>query len=152
MADLTKQVETPPAKGFPKGILIVAAAAIVLLGLGGYAVQNFVINKVGKLAGEKAIESKTGAKVNINESGSFKVKSKEGEREGGTTASGPDDMHKIVPQFSFGTITVSAKVDNDGGKGWTIMAKDVEKNNFDSYIKDLESTGWVSQSTVSMVV
>lgn len=144
------QPQTP--KGFPRNLIIGGVLVIAVLALVGYSIQTFVLGKLGKFAVQKAIESQTGAKVDYNDNGSLKINSKEGNLEIGTAAKWPEGMPSDIPQFSFGTITASMKTDNENGKGWTVMAKDVEKNSFDKYIKDLEGKGWITKSTISMAV
>lgn len=156
---MTEQNTTPDPNtnsssgGFPKWA-IVLIVILVILSIAGYAVKNFLGKKIAESVIEKTIEARTGAKVDINSAGegSLKVKNKDGELAIGATAQWPSDMPNDVPKFSAGTIVAAIKTDNNEGKAWSVVIKDVEKSAVDAYLVNLKAQGWQSTSQVDMVV
>jgi hypothetical protein len=146
-------VANPSSGGFPKWA-IVLIVVLVVLSIAGYVVKNFLGKKIAENVVEKTIEAGTGAKVDLNSAGegSLKVKSKDGELAVGTSAQWPSDMPSDVLKFSSGTIVAAIKTDNEQGKAWSVVVKDVEKSAVDAYLADLKAQGWKLISQVETIV
>lgn len=135
--------DKPQSKGISKGAIIAIVAVVVIVAI-LYVGQKFLARKIGEGIVEKTIESQTGADVDINGEG-IKIENEEGTFEVNASAEWPADIPADVPEFTFGTITGVIK-NSQQPQGWSVMAKDVTKENFDSYVEKLTGSGWVSKA------
>jgi len=133
------------SKGISKGLIIAIVVIIVVLYFG----QKFLIRRAGEKMVEKAIEVNTGSKVDIGNEG-IKIRDEKGTMEVGTSAQWPKDMPSDVPQFKFGIITAAIKTTQEL-KGWSVLVKDVTKENADAYTKELADKGWTLKSQITMM-
>jgi len=95
------------------------------------------------------IKARTGINVDISSGKeSLKISGKEGGMTVGTSASWPADLPTDVPKFTAGQITMAVK----SGNNWTVIIKEVKKEETEEYLAQLQKNGWVSENEVDFVV
>jgi hypothetical protein len=92
---------------------------------------------------EKAIERATGGKAQVDaNSGSLKIKTKEGEVEYGAASKWPSDIPEDVPKFEAGKFQSSTRMSVDNGTSWIMGIGDVEGDAVTAYVQALKDAGW----------
>ncbi|MCJ7740217.1 hypothetical protein MUP32_02785 [Candidatus Microgenomates bacterium] len=135
-------------KGIPKSLIIIGVVVLVLIVI-GYVVQNFVMRMAGEKLAESLIKSRTGVEVDIKSGGEgMMVAGKDGEMEIGNTAQWPSDMPPDVPKFPAGNVVMSTNVNNS----WTVILKNVTKENVEKYVSELQKIGWQADNEVNIMV
>ena len=154
----TKATASPKAKPAKKKknktlvIVVIIISVLVLLGIGGYFISAFVINKIGGSLVENVVEKGTGGNVKVDtKTGSAELKTNEGSINVGSSAQWPSDLPSDVPKFSVGKITMSTKV-TTVPKGWSVLISDVTENDVTNYKNNLIAKGWVEESSASFGV
>jgi len=126
---------------------------LVLLGLGGAAVMKFFAGRIGKGVVEKAIETKTGTKVDLSGLDDGKMTftdSKTGTKVdiGGNTV--PDSFPKDFPIYPGANVTSSASNTGEDKKDgfWLTLTTADSPDKVNEYYKDeLSKNGWTIEST-----
>jgi len=141
----TREVSEPSKKS--NTALIIILVILVVLGVGGYLISKFVINKVAEKGAETLIGAATGGKVDVdtsNNSVTFKDGDNSIEVNGGTW---PADMP--APKYSSGKVEASTKLGSGTDQGWSVTISGTSQAQFDTYKSELGSAGW-TQSTDSL--
>lgn len=126
---------------------------LVLLGLGSAIVMKFFANKIGSGLVEKAIESKTGVKTNIEDLESGKVTftdSKTGSEVRIGTNEVPDSFPKDFPLYKNAKVTSSlagSQAGNSNGFWLTLSTPDTKDAVLAFYKTELAKNGWSIDST-----
>ena len=158
MDEQSKVSENNSGTNTPKGskknnkalvIVVVIIVVLVLLGISGYLISAFVINKVGGSLVENVVESGTGGNVKVDtKTGSAEIKTNDGSVNVGSSAQWPSDLPSDVPKFSVGKVTMSTKV-NTEPKGWSVLISEVSESDVTNYKNDLIAKGWTEESSAS---
>lgn len=121
---------------------------LVLLGIGSTIVMKFFANKIGTGIVEKAIESKTGVKTNIQDLEKGKMTftdSKTGAKVDIGSNSVPDTFPKDFPLYPGAKVTSSlsgAQAGKSNGFWLTMTTPDTSEQVIAFYKTELEKNGW----------
>lgn len=121
---------------------------LVLLGIGSTLVMKFFANKIGTGIVEKAIESKTGVKTDIQDLEKGKMTftdSKTGAKVDIGSNSVPDTFPKDFPLYPGAKVTSSlsgAQAGKSNGFWLTMTTQDSSEKVIDFYKTELEKNGW----------
>ncbi len=126
-------------------LVILLALSLIMGGCGKVA------EKATEQVIEKAIESESGEKVDLNlNEGSAEITTDEGSMKIGSTYDWPSGMPSDVPEFKYGSITGVIESTTDAGTAYTVTFEEVEADSFEKYRSDLEDNGWSIQFTQQM--
>jgi len=108
--------------------------------------------KAAEETAERALEKAAGGKADVDLSkGKVKFSSEEGKGEVEYGASSwPEDLPADVPLFENGKLGAVMRSETEGGKGWTIYLKEVEKSSVKGYIDALKKAGWEIKMSMEM--
>lgn len=149
MDEQTNQTVPQESTGKNKTTLIVVIVLVVvaILGIGGYFVSRYFIKKAAGNLADNLINSATNGVVDADiNSGSVNVDTGDGSINLNQNSSWPTDMPSDVPQFTYGKVAFSSKIDSGGTEGWTVTIEDVKSGSLEKYKSDLEAKGWVAQA------
>jgi len=128
-------------------IVVIVLAAVVILGVGGYFVSRYFIKRAAGNLADSFINSATNGVVDADiNSGSVKVGTGDGSIDLNQNSTWPADMPSDVPQFTYGKVAFSSKIDSGNTKGWTVTIENVPSGSLEKYKKDLEAKGWIAQA------
>lgn len=126
---------------------------LVLLGIGGAIVMKFFAKNIGQNFVEKAIESKTGVKTNIEDLENGKMTftdSKTGATVDIGSNSVPDDFPKDFPLYKGANVTSSlsgAQAGKSNGYWLTMSTPETADKVVSFYKTELSKNGWTVEST-----
>lgn len=150
MADKkTEKKSTNPLVFVGIGCLVL----LVLLGIGSTVVMKFFANKIGSGLVEKAIESKTGVKTNIEDLEKGKMTftdSKTGAKVDIGSNTVPDTFPKDFPIYPGSKVTSSlsgAQTGKSNGFWLTMTTTDTSEKVVSFYKTELAKSGWTVDST-----
>ena len=133
-------------KGISPKLVIIIVAVLAVLGVGGYLLNRYVINKTA----EEIIEQGTGADVDIQGDGEcVSVQTDQGSTDIGTAAEWPSDLPSGIPEFTAGKLTASTKV-NTTPANWSIVVSEVTESYVNKYKDSLVANGFAVQSSASI--
>jgi len=138
--------------GKNKKYLIIGGAVILVLVFGSWLGYGFFSKKAGEQIAENFLEGQLGGDVNISSGGdSATIKTDQGSLSLGDAAKWPSDMPSDIPEFTAGKL-VMAGTALTGGKGWQVVAENVDKSDFTDYQSALEAKGWKSIGMVDATI
>ncbi len=146
-----KKEEKPAGKKSTNPLVFVGIGCLVLLvllGIGSTIVMKFFANKIGTGIVEKAIESKTGVKTNIQDLEKGKMTftdSKTGAKVDIGSNSVPDTFPKDFPLYPGAKVTSSlsgAQAGKSNGFWLTMTTPDTSEKVIEFYKTELEKNGW----------
>ncbi len=147
---------TEPTKANKKSnktwVILVIVVVVILAGLsiGGYFLSQYVSKKAGEGLVEKAIESGTGGKVDIDtKNKDITIKTDQGTISAGEGVSWPSDMPNDVPKFTVGKVTMATKVSTEP-KGWSVIVSNFNSAAMTEYIARLKANGWTEVSNTNV--
>lgn len=152
----TKKAESNPAKKSTNPLVFVGVGCLVLLvllGVGGAIVMKFFAKNIGQNLVEKAIESKTGVKTNIEDLEKGKMTftdSKTGATVDIGSNSVPEDFPKDFPLYKGAKVTSSlsgAQAGKSNGYWLTMATPDAADKVVIFYKTELPKNGWTVEST-----
>lgn len=152
----TKKAESNPAKKSTNPLVFVGVGCLVLLvllGVGGAIVMKFFAKNIGQNLVEKAIESKTGVKTNIEDLEKGKMTftdSKTGATVDIGSNSVPEDFPKDFPLYKGAKVTSSlsgAQAGKSNGYWLTMATPDAADKVVSFYKTELPKNGWTVEST-----
>jgi len=124
-------------KGCTTAIIIIVVI-LVILGVGGYFISRYLVDKVAEKGAETLLDAATGAKVDIDGS-AVSVKTGDGNLEVGTST-WPSSMPSDVPKYSGGSISYSSAETTN--KLWSVGYSEIPAGAYDSYKSTLTAAGW----------
>lgn len=163
MADDTPASDTPKTPAVPaksKGLPTIAKVAIgcvavlIVLGIVSTLVVGYVVKKAGKTILEKAIESKTGVKTNLEDVAKGKMTftdEKTGQKVEVGTGKIPDTFPKDFPVYPGSKVTSSLSgtgTEEKNGFWLTLTTQDAFDKVAAYYKTNLKSNGWKTSSTL----
>lgn len=150
-----EQPTTPSSSGDSKGasgtrIAIIVIIAIAVVGIGGWLISRYVLNKVAETATEGILSEITGGDVDVDSSGNTaSISSEDGSFSMTANNEWPTDMPTEVPKFTAGEIDGSAKSTSEEKSSWTVSFTKVIAGAYDNYVQTLLSAGWSETSAIS---
>lgn len=151
-----KKAENTPSKKSTNPLVFVGVGCLVLLvllGIGGAIVMKFFAKNIGQNFVEKAIESKTGVKTNIEDIENGKMTftdSKTGATVDIGSNSVPEDFPKDFPLYKAAKVTSSlsgAQAGKSNGYWLTMSTPDAADKVVSFYKTELPNAGWTVEST-----
>jgi hypothetical protein len=126
-----------------KSSRILLTGTVVLVAFGLMFTAACKGKSLSEKIAEKAIEKATGGKAQVDaNSGSLKVKTKEGEVEFGAAAKWPADLPGDLPVFESGKFLSATKLNVENGQSWIMMIGEVDAAAVSDYVQVLKDSGW----------
>jgi len=153
MADENQQltpVDQKASKGGGKGktvtVIIIVIVVIVLLGVGGYFLRNYFVEKTAEVILETGVDADVDVDGDTttfsNESGTTEIEQ---------SSTWPSDIPSSIPKYSDGKIVSSmTNTDKTMGMSWTVNIEGTSKSAFTEYLSDLASAGYAPTSNTDM--
>jgi len=136
---------TAPVKksGGAATVIIIVLVVLVALGVGGYFVSKFVVQKSAEKLTEGFLGAATGGNVDITNGGQgVDYSNEDSSLSIGQSAQWPSDMPTSVPEFTYGTPIMSSKL-SEGS--WSVLFEEVSADAQTKYTADLDAQGWVPE-------
>jgi len=148
-----QQTQSPPSgkSGGSKVLIIVIIVIVVLaiLGIiGGRIVSNYLAKKAGEKVASSLLSGALGGNASVSSGGNgLNVTTKDGTISTGDKAKWPSDMPSAVPEFKYGTLSMSTKVKDDA---WSVMYEKVNEDSLTKYEQDLAAKGWAKTDSANL--
>jgi len=144
---MAEEENSTPSSTKKTKMILIGLGAIILLAVGGFFVEKYVLNKAGEELIEQSIENGSGADVNVTDGGEgVSVQTESGSSEVGTAATWPSDLPGDIPKFEAGKLVASTKVETEPAS-WSLVFSDIAVDDVTKYKNDLTAKGWAVSSS-----
>lgn len=145
MGEETGGEQVAPKKNKSTKVIVIVIVVLAVLSVGGYFTSRYFSGKIAEKATESLLGSAINGNVDVTDDGQgVSVSNENGSAQYGSSAQWPSDMPSVVPEFTYGDISMATK--DSSNSSWSVYYEQVQSGAIDSYKSDLSSRGWVNNS------